>query len=88
VQNEFSEIRETIAAEKAITVPGWKVMFTTPQWRTRLMHGTLVQVFTQLSGINVIGYYQVPMYEALGITGSRALLVSGIYNCVGPIASM
>ena len=51
------------------------------------MHGTLVQVFTQLSGINVIGYYQVPMYEALGITGSRALLVSGIYNCVGPIAS-
>jgi MFS family permease len=27
------------------------------------------------------------MYEALGITGSRSLLVAGIYNCVGPIAS-
>lgn len=67
------------------------------------MHGVLVQVFTQLSGISkyifpkrvctclpridVIGYYQIIMYEALGITGSRALLVAGIYNCVGPIAS-
>lgn len=27
------------------------------------------------------------MYEALGITGSRAILVAGIYNCVGPIAN-
>jgi len=88
VQSEFNEIKQTIAAEKAITVPGWKVMFTVPQWRTRLMHGTAVQVFTQLSGINVIGYYQVPMYEALGFTGGKAILVSGIYNCVGPIANL
>jgi MFS family permease len=27
------------------------------------------------------------MYEALGFTGSKALLISGIYNCVGPLAS-
>ena len=27
------------------------------------------------------------MYEALGFTGGKAILVSGIYNCVGPIAS-
>lgn len=27
------------------------------------------------------------MYKGLGITGNRALLVSGIYNCVGPLAS-
>lgn len=87
IQAEFDEIRTTIAAEKAITVPGWRVMFTVPQWRTRLMHGTLVQVFTQMTGINVIGYYQVIMYEALGFTGGKAILVSGIYNCVGPLAN-
>ena len=52
IQAEFDEIRTTIAAEKAITVPGWRVMFTVPQWRTRLMHGTLVQVFTQMTGIS------------------------------------
>ena len=54
VQNEFNEIKQTIAAEKAITVPGWKVMFTVPQWRTRLMHGVAVQVFTQMSGISML----------------------------------
>lgn len=52
IQAEFDEIRSTIAAEKAITVPGWTVMFTVPQWRKRLLLGTLVQVFTQFTGIS------------------------------------
>ena len=52
IQAEFDEIRTTIAAEKAITVPGWMVMFTVPQWRRRLLLGTAVQVFTQMTGIS------------------------------------
>lgn len=52
IQREFQEIKTTIAAEKAITVPGWRVMFTVPQWRTRLIHGVAVQVFTQFTGIS------------------------------------
>jgi hypothetical protein len=87
LQSEFNEIQMTIQAEKAITAPGWMVMFRVPQWRTRLMHATLIQVFTQMTGINVIGYYQTIIYTDLGITGGRNLLVTGIYNCVGPIAS-
>lgn len=51
-------------------------------------HGLAVQVFTQMTGINVIGYYQTIMYKALGITGSRNTLVAGIYNCVGPLANL
>jgi hypothetical protein len=27
------------------------------------------------------------MYETLGIVGHRKLLVAGIYNCMGPLAS-
>lgn len=27
------------------------------------------------------------MYESLGITGKTSLLVAGIYNCTGPLAS-
>ncbi|KAK3367676.1 general substrate transporter [Podospora didyma] len=88
IAQEFHEIKTTIAAEKAITAPGWMIMFTVPVWRTRLMHGVAVQVFTQFTGINVIGYYQTIMYESLGIVGSRALLVAGIYNCVGPLANL
>ncbi|KAI5780973.1 MFS sugar transporter-like protein [Geopyxis carbonaria] len=87
IQSEFTEIRRTILAEKAIHVPGWAIMFQVPSWRKRLALGTLVQVFTQFTGINVINYYQTSMYAALGITGKKALLVSGIYNVVGPVAN-
>jgi hypothetical protein len=52
IDKEFNEIKTTIAAEKAITVPGWRIMFSVPQWRTRLMHGVAVQCFTQFTGIS------------------------------------
>ena len=56
IESEFNEIKLTIDAERAITAPGWRVMFTVPTWRTRLMHATLIQLFGQMTGINVIGY--------------------------------
>lgn len=43
---------------------------------------------TDSTAIDVIGYYQTTMYNALGIEGHRAVLVAGIYNCVGPIANL
>lgn len=50
IQSEFNEIKITIDAEKALTAPGWTPMFKIKQWRIRLMHATLVQVFTQMTG--------------------------------------
>lgn len=38
--------------------------------------------------INVIGYYSTVLYDNLGITGDRNLLVVGIYNVVGPICNL
>lgn len=85
IQQEFNEIKLTIEAEKAITAPGWLIMFKVKAWRTRLMHATLIQVFTQFTGINVIGYYSTILYNNLGIVGDRNTLIIGIYNVVGPI---
>jgi hypothetical protein len=59
IQREYHEIKTTIAAEKAITVPGWGIMFTVSQWRTRLMHGVAVQVFTQFTGISTSAQLQL-----------------------------
>ncbi|KAI5786603.1 general substrate transporter [Pyronema domesticum] len=87
IAREFQEIHQTIQAEKELHVPGWRPMFTVPEWRTRLMHGTSVQVFTQLTGINVINYYQTSMYAALGFEDKTGLLVTGIYNVVGPVTN-
>ncbi|KNG49947.1 sugar carrier protein A [Stemphylium lycopersici] len=88
VQAEFNEIQLTIDAERIIAAPGWRVMFTVPQWRTRLMHATLVQFFGQMTGINVIGYYNTILYDNLGITGDKNLLVTAFYNLVGPICNL
>ncbi|KAJ5137340.1 hypothetical protein N7526_003573 [Penicillium atrosanguineum] len=88
IEAEYTGICRTIAAEKSIAMPGWMPMFTVPQWRTRMLHGLAVQAFTQMTGINVISYYQTIMYRALGFTGSRNTLVAGLYNCVGPLANL
>lgn len=50
VQAQFNEIKMTIEAEKAITAPGWWIMFKVKPWRTRLLHATAIQVFTQMTG--------------------------------------
>lgn len=63
-------------------------MATRSQANELFSHGLAVQAFTQMTGINVIGYYQTIMYRALGFTGNRNTLVAGLYNCVGPIANL
>ncbi|KAF2622308.1 sugar carrier protein A [Macroventuria anomochaeta] len=88
INQEFNEIKLTIDAEKAITAPGWAIMFKVKTWRTRLLHATSIQLFGQMTGINVIGYYSTIMYHNLGIEGDRALLVTSIYNVVGPIFNL
>lgn len=41
-----------------------------------------------MTGVNVIGYYQTIIYNALGITGNRNTLVAGIYNSIGPLTNL
>ena len=77
IQLEYNEIRATISAEKAITVPGWRVMFQVPQWRKRLLHGTLVQVFTQFTGISKL---RIPILYAGNLL--TALDVIGYYQTI------
>jgi MFS family permease len=50
INQEFNEMKLTIDAERAITAPGWSIMFKVKTWRIRLMHATLIQVFTQMTG--------------------------------------
>ncbi|KAJ5539981.1 hypothetical protein N7513_008313, partial [Penicillium frequentans] len=88
IDAEFNEICQANESGKLVAVPSWVSMFTVAKWRTRMLHGLAVQVFTAMTGVNVITYYQTIMYKALGITGSRNTLVAGIYNCVGPLANL
>ncbi|KAL4925267.1 uncharacterized protein BDV17DRAFT_300427 [Aspergillus undulatus] len=56
--------------------------------RKRLILAVLVQAFTQLSGINVINYYQTDLYKGLGMEGHNVTLLAGIYGLVGPLANL
>ena len=82
VQAEYTGIRATISAEKAVTAPGWGIMFRVPQWRKRLFLGTLIQVFTQLTGISqslapppVLGHISdVHLQMSLGIIKQSCMM--------------
>lgn len=49
---EFSEISQSIAADRQLKSYTFKQILTNPSWRRRLMLGCGIQAFGQLSGIN------------------------------------
>lgn len=75
---EYREIYDTIIAEKQLAVRSWSGMVSKPAWRRRLALGIGIQAFGQLSGINVINYYGVSIYNLLGISTRTSLMIIGI----------
>ncbi|KAL1598473.1 hypothetical protein SLS59_006757 [Nothophoma quercina] len=75
---EYREIRDVIAADRALgNITVWSII-TKTSWRKRLLLGCGVQAFGPLSGINVINYYGPRIYEILGISTRESLLIIGI----------
>ncbi|KAI5460600.1 general substrate transporter [Mariannaea sp. PMI_226] len=85
---EYNQMREQIQFEKSVGNAGWREVFRTSGNRKRILLGVLVQVFTQLSGINVVNYYQTDLYKSLGMGGHLPTLLAGIYGLVGPLANL
>ncbi|KAF1994573.1 general substrate transporter [Amniculicola lignicola CBS 123094] len=83
---EYQQMREQLRFEKAQQKAGWVDCFNTPSNRKRIMLAVLVQAFTQLSGINVINYFQTDLYKGLGMQGHMVTLLAG-YGLVGPLAN-
>jgi hypothetical protein len=75
---EYREIHDTITAEKQLAVHSWGGWIAEPAWRRRLALGMGIQAFGQLSGINVINYYGVSIYQLLGINTRTSLMIIGI----------
>lgn len=84
---EFEEMRITIRAEMAVKSSRISDLWSTRAMTRRTLVAMGVQIMGQFTGINVINYFGPRMYEGLGITGSRRLLVQGIYGAVGPITN-
>ncbi|KAG9196012.1 hypothetical protein G6011_01133 [Alternaria panax] len=75
---EFREICDVIIADRALGNISWTSIITKTSWRKRLLLGCGVQAFGPLSGINVINYYGLRIYEILGISAQESLMIIGI----------
>ncbi|KAF7536546.1 hypothetical protein G7054_g4442 [Neopestalotiopsis clavispora] len=82
---EYAGISAAIEEERAVS-PGIKGMareIMTPNVRKRLIMVLIVQVGFQLSGGNIITYYNTSILQSLGLTApSISYLVSGVYGLV------
>jgi hypothetical protein len=65
---EFAEIKTTIAIELEHSKRSWLDLVSTPGNRRRLLIGSLVGIFTQLSGNVVISYYLGDILALVGFT--------------------
>jgi len=74
---EFAEIKTTIAIELEHSKQSWLDLISTPGNRRRLLIGSLVGVFTQLSGNVVISYY---LGDILALVGFTDPAFAGKYN--------
>ncbi|KAH8725665.1 general substrate transporter [Phaeosphaeriaceae sp. PMI808] len=82
---EFREIRDVIAADRALGEINWASIITKPTWRRRLLLGCGVQAFGPLSGINVLNYYGPRIYSILNISTRESLLIVGISGALSII---
>ncbi|KAF8150613.1 general substrate transporter [Crassisporium funariophilum] len=87
-EKEFTQMYDAIKAEVSVKSRRLSDLWATRAMARRTFVAVGVQVFCQLTGINVINYYGPQMYTSLGVTGSKALLVQGIYGAIGPIANL
>jgi MFS family permease len=69
-------------------ISDWAVIWKVPHWRARVINGMLPSAFTQLTGINIITYYQSDMYETLGLSDRGSLMYNALYHTVAPIATV
>ncbi|KAH7256032.1 general substrate transporter [Fusarium tricinctum] len=76
---EFEQIKQQVELDRA-SERSWLALWKTPNTRKRMIFGFLVIAIAQSSGVLVINNYQIVLYEGLGITGWKALLLLSIYT--------
>ncbi|CAM1507952.1 Fc.00g048000.m01.CDS01 [Cosmosporella sp. VM-42] len=84
---EFEQIKAQVDFERESAIKSWWVLFTHKSYARRLFLGSMLQISLQCTGVNVVNYYQTTLFEGVGITGRRVLLISCGYGMMGFIAN-
>ncbi|KAJ8660550.1 hypothetical protein O0I10_003596 [Lichtheimia ornata] len=75
-------MREQVVDETRSTWRTWRLVFSRDNMR-RLLVGSALQAFQQLTGTNVINYYSPIIFRSIGLSSNTAeLLATGVYGLV------
>ncbi|KAJ6620013.1 general substrate transporter [Mycena sp. CBHHK59/15] len=85
---EFAEMLEQIQYEKENISTRFSDLWSTKPMLRRTLTGIAIQVCTQFTGINVSAYFQPTLYAALGLSGSKVLMITGINGALGAIVTI
>jgi len=85
VDLEFAEMLEQIRYEKENYSTKFSDLWSTKPMIRRTLTGMAVQICTQFTGINVASYYQPTLYAALGLSGPKVLMITGINGALGAV---
>ncbi|KAJ7447131.1 general substrate transporter [Mycena galericulata] len=85
---EFAEMLEQIQYEKEHISTRFSDLWSTKPMLRRTLTGIAIQVCTQFTGINVSSYFQPTLYAALGLSGSKVLMITGINGALGAITTI
>ncbi|KZT00339.1 general substrate transporter [Laetiporus sulphureus 93-53] len=75
VQLEYSEIQEQVSFERAEGTKSYLDLLK-PGIRRRVGLGCALQMWSQLTGMNIMMYYIVYVFEGAGLTGRRGNLIA------------
>lgn len=83
IGHELQQICVSVQQEQeSVGAITWRVLYQDATVRKSMLLACGIQLFTQTSGVNVIGYYGPRIYNALGYTNTRALFIQAIYGAL------
>ncbi|KAJ5485425.1 hypothetical protein N7539_005413 [Penicillium diatomitis] len=90
LQHEADDIFQQLELERAVSPDGALSSvkeLMQPGIRYRVFLGVVIMIFFQMAGSNAINYYSPRIFKSIGLTGTKATLVStGIYGIVRVVA--
>ncbi|KAJ7224848.1 general substrate transporter [Mycena haematopus] len=88
IELEFAEMKEQIRYEQENYSTKFSDLWSTKPMLRRTLTGMGIQICTQFTGINVSSYFQPTLYAALGLSGSKILMITGINGALGAITTI
>jgi hypothetical protein len=87
VAREFQEIKEWLEIERQSKQISYLTLFT-PRYINRTHIGLFTQIWSQLTGMNVMMYYITYVFTMAGLTGNNLLVSSSIQYVINVVMTV